>query len=309
MGGKNVRNDKRIVVWGIVLLTVGMFLGSGSGVRAAEEQPASPSAIKAWPDLVQKAEAHGLPTGFLKEIPPDFVTVVFEDLHTYAAEYHPEDHRMILNLRLSFNKAGGALTALDRMTHHDLSLLYHELLHAYLDYLFHGPGPEKLTKRANTLLAFGKEQMQCHFRFLRINPVRQRRDATDLRFLSNQDSWEVLNETWAVFVGWGLWTKLELFPDQASYGKWSDPLIEEWATRLAAANTSGELLGYYEPDDPEERKVARKRFVAPSNGMTPKGAKLLLDIILEEPEDVWVRGEEVVEETMDTTTEPLKCTG
>jgi len=178
-----------------------------------------------------------------------------------------------------------------------------------LDYIFHGPGPDKLTERANVLLAFAKEQMQCHYRFLRINPVRQRRDATDLRFLSEQDSWEVLNETWAVFVGWSLWTKLELFPDQAQYGKWNEALIEEWATRLAAANKSGELLGYYEPDDPEERKVARKRFVAPSNGLSPKGAKLLLDIILEEPEDVWVRGEEVIEETMDTTTEPLTCKG
>ena len=299
----------RIVGLGLAFFTLAMFFGHGSRVMAAEDTSSRPSAIDAWPDLVHKAEAHGLPTGFLKEIPPDFVTVVFEDLHTYAAEYHPEDHRMILNLRLSFNKAGGALTALDRMTHHDLSLLYHELLHAYLDYLFNGPGPEKLTTRANMLLAFGKEQMQCHYRFLRINPVRQRRDATDLRFLSEQDSWEVLNETWAVFVGWGLWTKLELFPDQASYGKWNEELIDEWAVRLAAANKSGELLGYYEPDDPEERKVARKRFVAPSNGMTPKGAKLLLDIILEEPEDVWARGEEVIEETQDKRTEPLSCKG
>ena len=39
-------------------------------------------------------------------------------------------------MRLSFNEAGGALADLARMTHHDQALLYHELLHAYMDYLY-----------------------------------------------------------------------------------------------------------------------------------------------------------------------------
>ena len=52
---------------------------------------------------------------------------------------------MILNMRLSFNEAGGALADLSRMTHHDLALLYHELLHAYLDYLYATDHPTPLT--------------------------------------------------------------------------------------------------------------------------------------------------------------------
>ena len=126
--------------------------------------------------MIAQAESLGLPTGFLKEIGPNFVKVAFEDLRTYAAEYHPEDHRMILNMQLSFNSAGGVLKSLDSMTHHDVSLLYHELLHAYLDYLFNGPGPGILSANANRVLTFANDQLRCHYRFVRINPVRQRRD-------------------------------------------------------------------------------------------------------------------------------------
>jgi hypothetical protein len=117
----------------------------------------------------------------------------------------------------------------------------------------------------------------------------------------------VLNETWGVFVGWAVWTKLELYRTPESVGRWTAPLMDEWAQRLAVANQSGELLGYYEPDDPEERKVARKRYVAPSNGITPEGAKLLLKLILEESQQLVDRGGEVIEATQDTSAEPLSC--
>lgn len=288
--------------WILAVLLLGAVLGLN---RFAHSAPGPDRTVNTWLNLMDQAEALHLPTGFLKEIDPDFVTVTFEDLRTYAAEYHPEDHRMILNLRLSFNKAGGALMELERMTHHDVSLLYHELLHAYLDYLFNGPGPEKLSPQANRVLSFAREQMQCHYRFVRINPIRQRRDMTEIRFLSEEDSWEVLNETWAVFVGWQIWTKLE---QQANgIGPWTDPLINAWAALLSEANTSGELLGYYEPDDPEERRVARKRFIAPSNGLTPEGAELLLTVVLEEPDAVVKEGGVVIKVTKDTTAEALSC--
>ena len=128
-----------------------------------------------------------------------------------------------------------------------------------------------------------------------------------MRFLSNEDAWEVLNETWAVFVGWQIWTKLELHQGVKSVGTWTDSLMEEWADRLATANKSGELLGYYEPDDPEERRVARKRFIAPTHGITPEGAKLLLDVILEEPAEVVDEGGMMIKETQDTSGETLPC--
>ncbi len=288
--------------WILAVLLLAAVLGLNQFARSA---PGPDRTVNTWLNLIDQAEALRLPTGFLKEIVPDFVTVTFEDLRTYAAEYHPEDHRMILNLRLSFNKAGGALMDLDRMTHHDVSLLYHELFHAYLDYMFNGPGPEKLSAEANRVLAFAQEQMRCHYRFVRINPIRQRRDMTEIRFLSQEDSWEVLNETWAVFVGWQIWTKLE--QQAKGIGPWTGPLIDAWATLLSEANTSGELLGYYEPDDPEERRVARKRFIAPSNGLTPEGAELLLAVVLEEPDAVVKEGGAVIKATKDTTTETLSC--
>ena len=292
------------IKWVLAILLLGLVL---SLTKFAHSAQGPNRTINTWVNLIEQAESLDLPTGFLKEIAPNFVTVVFEDLRTYAAEYHPEDHRMILNLRLSFNKAGGALMDLDRMTHHDISLLYHELLHSYLDYIFNGPGPETLSSHANRVLASAQEQMRCHYRFVRINPIRQRRDTTEIRFLSEEDAWEVLNETWAVFVGWQIWTKLEQHRTVKGIGPWTDPLIDDWAGLLSKANTSGELLGYYEPDDPEERQVARKRFIAPSNGLTPEGVKLLLEVVLEEPAAVVDEGGFVIKDTQDTTAEKLPC--
>ena len=127
----------------------------------------------------------------------------------------------------------------------------------------------------------------------------------EIRFLSEEDSWEVLNETWAVFVGWQIWTKLE--QQDNGIGPWTAPLIDAWASLLSEANTSGELLGYYEPDDPEERRVARKRFIAPSNGLTPEGVQLLLEVVLEEPGAVVKEGGFVIKATKDTTAETLPC--
>ena len=290
------------IKWILAVLVLGALLGL---TKFAHSAPGPDRTMNTWLNLIAQAEALHLPTGFLKEIDRDFVTVTFEDLRTYAAEYHPEDHRMILNLRLSFNKAGGALMDLERMTHHDVSLLYHELLHAYLDYMFNGPGPGTLSPQANRVLSFARDQMRCHYRFVRINPIRQRRDMTEIRFLSEEDSWEVLNETWAVFVGWQIWTKLE--QQTGGIGPWTDPLIDAWAALLSEANTNGALLGYYEPDDPEERRVARKRFIASSNGLTPEDAELLLAVVLEEPEAVVNEGGSVIKATKDATVEALSC--
>lgn len=294
---------RRTLTWHVGLVCAWLILGM---TMVAHGETDVGRTVRTWANLIEQAGELGLPTGFLRDIDPGFVTVTFEDLRTYAAEYHPEDHRMILNLRLSFNNAGGALMEVDRMTHHDVSLLYHELLHAWLDYLFNGPDPGALSPRASRVLAFAREQLHCHYRFVRITPIRQRRE-TEMRFLSEEDAWEVLNETWAVFVGWQIWTKLEQHSEAGRIGPWTDVLFEEWAARLARANTSGALLGYYEPDEPEERRVARKRFIAPSNGLTPEGAALLLDVVLEEPDNVVARGKLVINDTQDTSEEKLLC--
>ncbi len=260
-----------------------------------------------WPSLLQQAQGLNLPTGFLNNIDPKFVTLTFEDLRTYAAEYHPEDHTMILNMRLSFNEAGGALADLARMTHHDLALLYHELLHAYLDYLYTKNHPSPLTANDQKVLNFANSQMACHYRFVRINPIRQLKEATELRFLSEQDTWEVMNETWAVFVGWVIWTKLELFEGNLKDSAWTQDHLTQWSDRLEKAINSGELLGYYEPDEPEERKIARKRFIAPSNGLTAQDVEHLLTYVLEEPRELVEATTAIFEQAQATREAPPSC--
>ena len=286
-----------------VILTIGLSLGA----QAEDHPPRQAQAPNPWPAIIQQADDRGLPTTFLKQIDPNFVTVVFEDLRTYAAEYHPPEHRMILNMRHSFNQAGGSLADLARMTHHDLGLLYHELFHAYLDFIYSAKDPTALPPEAQRLLALANEQLACHFRFVRINPIRQRKSATELRFLSKEDAWEVLNETWAVFVGWAIWTKLELFPENPGSAQWTPEQLNAWSHRLQEATQAGELLGYYEPDDPEERRVARKRFIALSNGITPKGIERLLGDILEEPPELIQASTPIIEQSLASAEPPPSC--
>jgi len=296
-----------IFTWGMLACFLIIPSMVGSAWAEANSSPNRPNPRHPWPALLQQADTLGLPTEFLQHIDPQFVTVTFEDLRTYAAEYHPEDHTMILNMRLSFNEAGGALADLARMTHHDLALLYHELLHAYLDYLYATDHPTPLTAKDQLVLDFANRQMACYYRFVRINPIRQLKGATELRFLSNQDTWEVMNETWAVFIGWAIWTKLELFQDQLTTNSWTPARIEQWTHRLTEAVESGELLGYYEPDDPEERKIARKRFIAPSNGLTSQDVQHLLADVLEEPPELVQASKSVVETYQAGLEPPPSC--
>ncbi len=286
-----------------LIITIGLI----PGAQAETPSTRQAQAPNPWPAIIQQADERGLPTTFLNYIDPNFVTVVFEDLRTYAAEYHPSEHRMILNMRHSFNQAGGSLADLARMTHHDLGLLYHELFHAYLDFIFSEKDPTALPPEAQGLLTLANDQLACHFRFVRINPIRQRKSATELRFLSKEDAWEVLNETWAVFVGWAIWTKLELFPENPGSAKWNPEKLKEWSLRLQEATQAGELLGYYEPDAPEERRVARKRFIAPSNGITPKGVERLLADILEEPPELINASTPIIEQSLAASDPAPSC--
>ena len=96
---------------------------------------------------------------------------------------------------------------------------------------------------------------------------------------------------------------MELFQGKLSNSIWTPVLIEQWTDRLEKAVESGELLGYYEPDDPEERKVARKRFIAPSNGLTPQGIEHLLTKVLREPAEL-VEASKHVFESYQTGREP-----
>ena len=116
---------------------------------------------------------------------------------------------MVLNRALSFNGAGATLRPLGNFTHAQIETLYHELFHAYIDHLVTAAeaSPEVAP---DPLLAFAKVQQGCHYGAVLITPVVQRKSETEERFLTERESWEALNETWAVFVGWVVWNQLEL---------------------------------------------------------------------------------------------------
>ena len=234
-----------------------------------------------WSALIAQAKTAGLPTRFLLAMDAGFVTLEFDDLHAFAAEYHPEDHQLILNRRLSFNAAGGTLKPVAQLTPRELGTLYHELFHAYLDYLSSLADPETVGSAAVRLLAFARDQQQCRYQQVSITPIVQRKGRTEVRFLTDRESWEALNETWAVFVGWAIWTKLEVQRGPSQSRRSAAAAQDSWIKRLKKADRDGDLIGYYEPESDAERSIARKRYLAPSHRITSQEVELLLQDVLE----------------------------
>jgi hypothetical protein len=259
-----------------------------------------------WSTLIAQAQALGLPVRFLRTLPPDFITLEFEDLHTFAAEYHPEDHRMLLNLSLSFNGAGGALRPLAEMTHREVGTLYHELFHAYMDYVV--SKPDAVGTDDVRLLRFARDRQHCQYETVTITPVVQRKSVTEPRFLTEQESWEALNETWGVFVGWAVWTKLEL-PASRSSRKQVSGKRTEWLKRLKQADRDGDLTGYYEPQDPSERVIAQKRYLAPSSRITPWEVAMLLETLFGETKDEAGRSASTMDQKRSPGKENPPCQG
>ena len=209
------------------LLMGGLLFAPNAGM--SEER--LPFTDRMWRQLLSEAHALGLPTKFLKAVPPSFVQFEFDDLHSYAAEYHPGEHRMVLNRALSFNGAGATLRPLGRLTHAEIETLYHELFHAYIDYLVTAAetSPEVAS---DPVLAFARVQQGCHYGSVLITPVVQRKGETEERFLTERESWEALNETWAVFVGWIVWNQLELTSSTGRSIQKSGKSQDEWVRRL-----------------------------------------------------------------------------
>ncbi|MGQ0810139.1 MAG: hypothetical protein ACT4OO_02800 [Nitrospiraceae bacterium] len=241
------------------------------GTELTSSTPAQ-SDTRIWQNLLKQAADLGLPTAFLNRMPPDFVRMEFDELRSFAAEYHPDEHRMVLNRTLSFNAAGGTLRPLNRMTHKELETLYHELFHAYMDFVN--------STHDNSLIAFARLQQQCRYQHVLIAPVPQRKNHTEERFLSEVESWEALNETWAVFIGWTVWTQLEL-KGRTRPGDAQRSTAEGWLKRLKKADRDADLRGYYEPEDSTERAVARKRFLAPEFRLSPQEIAQLMQEALD----------------------------
>ena len=255
-----------------------------------------PLTDRMWRQLLSEANALGLSTNFLKVVPPSFVHFEFDDLHSYAAEYHLGEHRMVLNRALSFNGAGATLRPLGRLTHAEIETLYHELFHAYIDYLVTAAetSPEAAT---DPVLTFARVQQGCHYGAVLITPVVQRKGETEERFLTESESWEALNETWAVFVGWIVWNQLELTSSGGRSIQKSGKSQDEWVSRLRSADREGTLRGYYEPDDPAERAVARKRYLAPASRLSDQEASILMKDVIGFPHGLQVRAMKVLSES------------
>jgi hypothetical protein len=243
-----------------------------------------------WNQIIAEAERLGLPTKFLKALPPDFVKFEFDDLQAFAAEYHLSEHRMVLNRTLSFNVAGGTLRPLARLTHAEMETLFHELFHAYMDYLT----TMEAEGRPDSLLTFARKQQRCRYGDVLITPVVQRKMETEERFLSERESWEALNETWAVFVGWTVWNQLELRQRMERSIQKPGKSRNTWLGRLEEADREGKLRGYYEPEDPGERSVTRKRFLAPGSRISVQESERLLKGPLEFPADLVKQAVEIM---------------
>lgn len=263
-----------------------LFCVLGGGLSSAEERTVSGSAARMWEQLISGAATLRLPTGFLKVMPPDFVRFEFDDLRAYAAEYHPGEHRMVLNRTLSFHAAGREVRPLTTMTPKELEVLYHELFHAYMDYLESKedggalPGPEQ------GLIAFAREMQVCRYREVFITPVVQRSHETEVRYLSDAEAWEALNETWAVFVGWAVWNQLEIEKKGGRSMAESPQLSGEWVARFRRAIEAGELRGYYVPQDADERRVTQKRFLAGKSQISLEESRRLMKQVLGLPEKI-----------------------
>jgi hypothetical protein len=243
---------------------------------------AAPAKGRMWSQLVAEAEGLGLPIKFLKAVPADFVTFEFDDLQTFAAEYHLEEHRMVLNRTLSFNTAGGTLRPLRRLTHGEIETLYHELFHAFMDYL----ATMRSGDQPDPLLTFARLQQHCHYSTVLITPVVQRKSETEARYLSETESWEALNEAWAVFIGWAVWNQLESAGRTKLSMLKSGKLRDLWVRRLQDADREGKIRGYYEPEDPEERRVTRKRFLAKESRLSSEEIERLMGDALGYPADL-----------------------
>ena len=285
-------------MYSIVSLAVLFAWLSASSVHSAQ---AADSSGHIWKQITAEAGGLGLPTKFLRAVPAEFVSFEFDDLQAFAAEYHPSEHRMVLNRTLSFNVAGGTLRPLARMTHAELETLYHELFHAYMDYF----ATLEAQAQADPFLSFAREQQRCRYGTVVITPVVQRKQETEERFLTDTESWEALNEGWAVFVGWTVWNQLEI--RQGRSGQKSGKHWEGWIRRLEEADRDGKLRGYYEPENSEERSVTRKRFLAPGSRLSREEIGQLMSGPLEFPHEVVKTVHKRLEKTQSTLLHSKPC--
>src|SRR5437588_10380141 len=157
-----------------------------------------------WARLTREAAEMGLPSWFRRLLPPEFVKLEFADLRNVAAEYFPEGHRMIFHLNLSEWNQGKRLRPLRQVGNHDLATIYHELFHAYFDYVDFAAGTPKMDPRGARLHAEAKRLLTCRYTMVEVvvgppQKGRQHKSRVEPRRLTESEGWDALNETWGVF--------------------------------------------------------------------------------------------------------------
>ncbi len=296
---------RRELVVAAVIALLWMPLSSSA---AADTMASALDSSRLWRGLIGEANRLHLPTRFLEQIPEQFVAFEFEDLHAFAAEYHPAEHRMVLDRSLSLNGAGRTLRPLEKMTHKELDTLYHELFHAYMDYLEHQSAPSAAHA---SFMSFAREQQRCRYEQVLITPVLQKKGLKEERFLSETESWEALNETWAMFIGWAVWTQLEVDAKAARQKRPTGQTVNvaAWMARLDQAEGDAALTGYYEPEDPGEKAMARKRFLAPEFRLSAPELSALMREVLGSPSDMIRQANQVLGRARPIPTETSRCAG
>ena len=102
------------------------------------------------------------------------------------------------------------------------------------------------------LIGFARKEQACRYGEVSIPPVVQRRKQTKLRCLAESESWEALNEAWAVFVSLAIWTQLEVqYRSEGSIRQQRQ--ADQRKHCLEVAFQEGEIRGDNIPEDPDER--------------------------------------------------------
>src|SRR5438128_6413452 len=130
-----------------------------------------------WARLTTETAEMGLPSRFLRLLPLEFVKLEFADLKNVAAEYHPDGHRMVFHLHLSEGNQGKRLRSLRQVGNHDLATIYHELFHAYFDYVDFASGTPRMTPQGARLYAEAKRFAACRYAVVEVSPISAQQNA------------------------------------------------------------------------------------------------------------------------------------
>src|SRR5437899_3357665 len=137
------------------------------------------------------------------------------------------------------------------------------------------------------LYAEAKRFAACRYSVVEVSPISAQQNAPrrgryEKRRITERESWDALNETWGVFVGWAIWNKLETTDQVNPATRWDWDTVAEYLDRLETAYVNRELTGYFEPANQAERRGIPRWYMGPSHAISAHEIALLLEVILDE---------------------------